>query len=69
MSEIADCEHCWHRAKFQHAVPNHRDDTCCRCGVPSCVTIETEQEPGHGPHVQMLRVVGQKRRVFGERLR
>lgn len=33
-------EHCWHSANFQHAIPNHDDQTCCKCGENRCHSTE-----------------------------
>lgn len=47
-----DCKkHCWHMANFQHAVMNHRDDTCCWCGENKCVRLRRiPLFKGHGPY-------------------
>src|SRR3990167_10284053 len=41
-------EHCWHISNFQHAVPNHRDEQCCHCGINRCIRYEMKIPDGHG---------------------
>ena len=55
--EIPDCpvadngKHRWHKHQLQHAVPNHRDEVCCHCGVGRCVHTPPLPAPeGHGPY-------------------
>lgn len=41
-------EHCWHRARMQHAMMNHRDETCCHCNADRCINFEVGIPKGHG---------------------
>lgn len=46
------CSHCWHMSEFQHAMMNHYDQYCCRCGSGECVDTTSQVEAyakKHGP--------------------
>lgn len=56
MSEIRDCQHCWHVTSMYHATDGeHRNYVCCHCAVSKhehilCDSYIYTHEPlKHGP--------------------